>query len=152
MQLPKHFLKIGFANKISQKVLLLGTKGRKTGKLRVTPLQYEYFNKSYFIGSMRGKNSDWVRNIINNPIVIVRIGTKESFVRQAKIIGNIVTIQSFLRLKLSRNPRMVSIILALAGIKNINSPDSLSSYSATICLVKVVKIPVPSKNVNYPTP
>lgn len=58
MQFPKLFLRPGSEKKISEKLLLLGTIGRKTGKMRLTPLQYEFYKNPYYIGSMRGKKAD----------------------------------------------------------------------------------------------
>jgi hypothetical protein len=48
-------------------VLLLYTKGRRTGKNRVTPLEYRRRGKSVFLFSARGKRSDWYRNLKANP-------------------------------------------------------------------------------------
>ena len=73
MKIPKLFLQQSARTKINQKVLLLGTIGRKTGKVRWTPLQYEYFKNHFYLGSMRGKQADWVKNIQNNQKIFLQL-------------------------------------------------------------------------------
>jgi F420H(2)-dependent quinone reductase len=54
-------------------VLLLTTIGRKSGLPRVTPLQYEEIEGVYYLGSARGAQADWYRNILANPQVQIQI-------------------------------------------------------------------------------
>ena len=130
--------RVSSGQNISKKLLLLGTIGRKTGKVRSTPLQYEYFKNNYYLGSMRGKKSDWVKNIIKNPKVYIQLSKKRTFLGKATIIDDPEAIFLFLKLRITRNPRMLPIILSVAGVKDNNNPDSLRNYSKHICLVKVV--------------
>jgi deazaflavin-dependent oxidoreductase (nitroreductase family) len=54
--------------------LLLTTKGRNTGKMRTTPLEYRKRNGVIHIFSARGKKADWFKNLTANPDdAIVRI-------------------------------------------------------------------------------
>ena len=63
---------------------ILETKGRKTGENhRVELLVVKYNGKVYF--SRRNANSDWLKNAIENPSVIVEIGD-ESFTGKAALI------------------------------------------------------------------
>lgn len=45
---------LGLGPLIGQIVLLLTTTGRKSGKYRVTPLQYEEIDGIYYLGASRG--------------------------------------------------------------------------------------------------
>ena len=54
-------------------VMLLTTTGRKSGLPRVTPLQYEEIDGVYYLGSARGVQADWFRNIQACPQVSVQI-------------------------------------------------------------------------------
>ncbi|MGD2249714.1 MAG: nitroreductase family deazaflavin-dependent oxidoreductase, partial [Candidatus Methanofastidiosia archaeon] len=59
--------------------VLIETKGRKTGKKRVTPVEYHrlYKNKITVISS-RGSKADWVKNIkANKCIVHLQVGFKK---------------------------------------------------------------------------
>jgi deazaflavin-dependent oxidoreductase (nitroreductase family) len=47
--------------------LILTTKGRKTGKMRKTPLEYRKIDDIITIFSARGENSDWLKNLRANP-------------------------------------------------------------------------------------
>jgi len=47
--------------------LIITTKGRISGKIRKTPLEYHRINKVITIFSGRGENSDWLKNINANP-------------------------------------------------------------------------------------
>ncbi len=137
MQLPKFFFKHSPNKNISQKVLLLGTIGRKTGKLRLTPLQFEYFKNRYYFGAMRGKQADWVKNIKNNATVIVQPGSEPVMIGTAKILDDPAIIYSFLQLRLARNPKMISLILKLAGVGDIYDRRELLNYAKGLCVVVV---------------
>lgn len=55
--------------------LLLITNGRKTGKKRITPLEYHRINGLIHIISARGERSDWFKNLQENPDqVSVKLG------------------------------------------------------------------------------
>lgn len=49
---------------------ILVTRGRKTGKLHAVKLKTVYYNKKAYF-SRRNSNSDWLRNAVANPDVIV---------------------------------------------------------------------------------
>ena len=56
--------------------LLLETRGRHTGRRRVTPLGYIRWAKTFIVQPLHGNNSDWVRNIKACPQVTVILGRK----------------------------------------------------------------------------
>jgi deazaflavin-dependent oxidoreductase (nitroreductase family) len=47
--------------------LILTTKGRISGKIRRTPLEYHWIDKVITIFSGRGEDSDWLKNLHANP-------------------------------------------------------------------------------------
>ncbi len=51
---PRLLYAIGLGNTYGRLVLLLATRGRRTGKPRVTPLQYEQVDGTFIIASARG--------------------------------------------------------------------------------------------------
>lgn len=62
-------------------VLLLHTKGAKSGKMRINPMMYlDYEGKRYIFASYAGAptNPDWYHNLVAHPEVTVEVGT-ESF-------------------------------------------------------------------------
>ena len=66
--------------------LILTTKGRNTGKIRRTPLEYHWIDDIITIFSGRGEDSDWLKNLRANPDdAIVKHGF-HSFKPQIEII------------------------------------------------------------------
>ena len=70
-------------------MLLLTTKGAKTGKSRVNPLAYLPDGKRYIIiASFAGapNNPPWYHNLVANPDVSIEVGTEKVNVR-ATVLG-----------------------------------------------------------------
>jgi deazaflavin-dependent oxidoreductase (nitroreductase family) len=95
---------------IGRIILLLTTTGRKSGLPRVTPLQYELIDKSYCLGSARGRQADWVRNIEADPKVQVRV-KRLNFSGTARISNDVNEIANFLEIRLQRHPLMIGLIM-----------------------------------------
>ncbi|KAA3654882.1 MAG: nitroreductase family deazaflavin-dependent oxidoreductase [Chloroflexi bacterium] len=93
-------------------VLLLTTIGRKSSLPRVTPLQFEKVDGAYYIGSARGQDADWFKNILANPNVQVNIHDRE-FNAIAEPITDPSRIADFIDLRLHRHPIMVRLIMHL---------------------------------------
>lgn len=96
-------------------VLLLTTTGRKSGLPRITPLQYEEIDGSYYLGSARGMRADWLRNIQANPAVEVQVG-KRNFKARAEVVDDVQRITDYLELRLKRHPLFMGIMLRLEGV------------------------------------
>jgi deazaflavin-dependent oxidoreductase (nitroreductase family) len=71
--------KLGMGWLIGKFVLLLTTTGRKSGKLRHTPLEYIYDREHdrYRIAAGWGGKTDWYRNARANPHVTVQVGRRK---------------------------------------------------------------------------
>ncbi|MBV9921473.1 MAG: nitroreductase family deazaflavin-dependent oxidoreductase, partial [Pseudonocardia sp.] len=58
-------------------VLLLTTRGRTSGRWRTTPLTYLPHDAGLVVyAGARGERSDWYRNLLANPHVLVRTGSR----------------------------------------------------------------------------
>jgi len=60
-------------------VLLLHTKGAKSGQQRINPMMYlDYEGKRYIFASYAGAptHPDWYHNLVANPDVTVEVGTE----------------------------------------------------------------------------
>lgn len=104
---------IGLGPFIGRIILLLTTTGRKSGKKRVTPLQYEGVGDDYYVGAARGLKADWVRNIQSDPHVEVRVGSKQ-FQGTAELIADPSKFADFMEVRLERHPRMIGLIMEKA--------------------------------------
>lgn len=116
-------------------VLLLTTCGRRSGLPRITPLQYEEIDGSYYVASARGERADWLKNIHANPQVEVK-AKGAHFYGTADPIHQTGEIADFLELRLKRHPRMMRLMLLLEGMPH---PDRahLERLAAKITLVRI---------------
>lgn len=136
MQLPKIPYKLGLGLLLGKRILLLSSVGRKTKILREIPLQYDIHKNFYFIGSMRGVQADWYRNIRKNNLVYLQIG-KKTIKGKAFAYSCSKKSLAFLKLRLSKHPTMIRLILFLDGVKNVNNEKEMSEYAKKIAFIKV---------------
>jgi len=94
-------------------VLLLTTTGRKSGLPRVTPLQYEEDDGLIYVGSARGQQADWFKNILANPHVHVQIQQRE-FAAVAEAVTDPKKVADFIELRVKRHPVMLRAIMFFA--------------------------------------
>lgn len=112
------------------------TTGRKSGLARTTPLQYEEIDCVIYVASVRGQKADWLRNILANPHVEVRVKAKR-FHGVAEPITNATRIAEFLELRLKRHPRMISAMLRFTGLPAQPNRAQLEQYATKIALVAI---------------
>jgi len=63
---------------VGRVILLLTTRGRRTGRTRRTPLEYRVMDGVIHVFSARGRRADWLRNMRANPdAVTVQVGFRE---------------------------------------------------------------------------
>ena len=128
---------IGLGPLIGKIILLLATTGRKTGRKRVTPLQYELIGRDYYLGAARGLQADWVRNIQSDPHVEIRVGRKE-VQGIAEVITEASRFADFLEFRLERHPRMIGLIMEKAhGLSRRPSREQLERLAEKEALVIV---------------
>lgn len=115
-------------------VLLLTTTGRKSGLPRVTPLQYEVIDGVYYIGSARGAQADWYRNIVANPRVQVQVG-EAVFQGVAEPVCDPSQIADFFETRLKRHPFPIGLIMRLDGLPLFYNRADLERLAANKTLV-----------------
>lgn len=126
---PRLFYAIGLGPFYGRFVLLLTTTGRRSGLPRVTPLQYEEIDGEMYVGSARGEQADWFRNIQANPEVQVQAGSRR-FRASAELVTEPVRIADFLELRLKRHPRMIGALTRTAGLPSRPDRRQLEAYAA----------------------
>ena len=128
---------IGLGPIIGRIILLLTTTGRKTGLKRVTPLQYEEIDGKYYLGSARGLQADWVRNIQADPQVEIRVKSL-NFQGQAEVVTDPCRIADFVEVRLQRHPLMIGMILQrVHGLPKQPSREQLEVLAENEALVIV---------------
>ena len=131
---PQLLYKIGLGPIYGRFVLLLTTLGRKSGKPRVTPLQYEEIDGVIYVASARGSKADWYRNLLANPSVEVRVKSRR-FQGIAEACTDPNQIAEFLIIRQQRHPRMMKLIFRGAGLPAEPTPGQLDEYAAHRTLV-----------------
>jgi deazaflavin-dependent oxidoreductase (nitroreductase family) len=128
---------IGLGPLVGRLVLLLTTTGRRSGKKRVTPLQYEEIDGLYYLGAARGLKADWVRNIQACPEVEVRVGSR--YVHGiAEVVTDPAKFADFMEVRLERHPRMMGLLMERAhGLPRRPSRDQLEQLAVDEAMVIV---------------
>ena len=124
---PQLIYAIGLGPIYGRIVLLLTTTGRKSGKPRVTPLQYEEIDGDIYIGSARGTKADWWRNIAANPIVWVQVKSRK-FEGRAELVTDLKRVADFLEYRLQKHPKMIGAIMRREGLPKKYTRADLENY------------------------
>ena len=133
---PQIVYALGLGPLIGRLILLLTTTGRRSGKQRVVPLQYEEIDGRIYLGSSRGVKADWVRNILADPKVEVRVKSRR-FQGAAEVITDADRVVDFLEVRLRRHPRMVGAMMKGEGLPQIPSRSDLEKYAEGLALVVI---------------
>ncbi len=133
---------IGLGPLIGRIILLLTTTGRRSGKKRVTPVQYEEIDGLYYLGAARGLKADWIRNIQSCPEVDIRVGAKH-FHGRAEIVTDPSRFADFMEVRLERHPRMIGLIMERAhGLPRRPSRAQLEQLAVNEAMVIVHPVKV----------
>ena len=124
---------IGLGPLVGRLVLLLTTTGRKSGLPRVTALQYEEVDGAIYLGSSKGTQADWFKNLVANPNVSVRVKSRQ-FSGKAEAVTDPVRVADFLELRLRRHPRMVGAMLKSEGLARKPDRAELETYAGKLAL------------------
>lgn len=115
-------------------VLLLTTIGRKSGLERVTPLQYEEIDGLYYLGSARGKQADWYRNIMATPRVKVWVNDK-TFSGTAEAVSDPAQIADFFEKRYQRRRFFMGVVMRLEGLPIMFNRSDMERYAARKTMV-----------------
>ena len=119
-----------------RRVLILTTKGRRSGLPRHTPLQYELENSAIYVASARGCQADWVRNILVDSNVEVELEDLH-FHAQSQVITDSTQISEFLEMRLRRHPLMMGAMMIFHGLPPRPNRDQLYELAVDLALVKL---------------
>lgn len=133
---------LGLGPLVGRIVLLLTTTGRRSGKKRVTPLQYEEIDGLYYLGAARGLKADWVRNVQICPQVEIHVGAKH-FCGVAEVVNDPAKFADFMEVRLERHPRMIGLLMEKAhGLPRRPSRVQLEGLAANEAMVIVHPVKV----------
>ena len=108
-KIPTLLYRLGLGGFVGPHFLLLTTLGRKSGKIRHTPLEFSADEKTggYIVMAGWGGKTDWYRNALANPRVKVQIGWRK-FEAEAEPLPNLEVAQMLLEIS-RKAPRMVAV-------------------------------------------
>ncbi len=121
-------------SKAAGRVLVLTTLGRKSGKPRSTPLQYEEVEGVYYVTSARGVQADWYRNLVACPQADVQIGSKY-FSTHGEPITDPAQIADFLEQRIQKHPRFMAVMLYLEGLPRKYTRTDLEKFVKRLAIV-----------------
>lgn len=133
VRLIKTVYALGLGSLIGRLILLLTTTGRKSGRPRITALQYEEVEGAVYVGSSKGTRADWFQNLLANPCVTVRVKSRQ-FAGMAQPVTDPVLIADFLELRLRRHPRMVGAMLKSESLSATPSRAELETYASQLAM------------------
>lgn len=130
LRLPILQYKLGLQKPIANRILILSTRGRKTGKPRQTALGYAYepATKSYLVMTGWGGTSDWYLNAVSEPRVILWVGSLKTTAVAVQLTPeeNITEIKRMINL----DPFAVSMLSELENLPFDGSEDWYRVVSA----------------------
>ena len=142
---PVTLYDLGFENLVSARILLLHTVGRRSGKDRVTPLEYlhDEDTDTFYLMAGWGGRTDWIRNIKADPSVRIQVGRRE-LARSARLLdpgeGGVV-----MRRWIDRTPMVASILEKDTGIRYDGTLDSATELARHYA---IVALPVPTSDLH----
>lgn len=132
---------IGLGPLIGGFIVLLTTTGRRSGKKRVTPLQYEKIGEDYYLGAARGVKADWVCNIQADRQVELRVGARHVH-GTAEVVTDPSRFADFIEIRLQRHPHVIGFIMQKAhGLPKHPSREQLEEMAKTEAFVIVHPTP-----------
>ena len=118
--------------------LLLYTKGRKTGKKRITPVEYRKKDGVIHIVAGRGKKAHWLKNILANPEdVRIKLGFKKYNVK-FEILTSVAEKNNFFKWYVFKYPKAAKMLFGWdSKTDNIETAD-FTFFSELIEILKII--------------
>ena len=133
-RLMVRLFRAGLGRIAGKEVLLMTTKGRKSGRPHTVAVQYEKIDGKYYIGAAGGINSDWFRNIQVRPRVGIEVGKTQRDCL-AEVVTDPERIADFLIYRLKKHPIMLRLILKMDGMPFSPTREMLLEYSKKLGMV-----------------
>jgi len=76
MRMPLVLYRVGLGGLMGKSTLVLTTTGRRTGRMRATPVNYWEAGGTFYLIAGSGTHADWYRNLVAHPEVEVHVGRR----------------------------------------------------------------------------
>jgi deazaflavin-dependent oxidoreductase (nitroreductase family) len=127
----------------SRCVMLLTTRGRRTGKPRTTPVSYMPLDNRFIVFAGWGVNSAWYRNLRAEPRVRIKVGRREMR-GTARVVGDPARRAQLMRQMQMRSahcgpPKPVRPLLKLSGLFDYEEEIRMAvAAGGTLPVVEIV--------------
>lgn len=130
---------LGLGALVGRLIVLVVTTGRKSGKPRLTALQYEEIEGKLYLGSSLGLKADWVKNLLANPLAEIRLKNRR-WQGRAEVVSEPGRVADFIAYRLKKHPRLIGRILQMDGISAQPSRAELEAYAGRLALVIITPV------------
>ena len=145
MRLPLLLYRAGLGDLVNTaRILVLTTRGRKSGLPRHAPIEYRQHGSKIYLISAWGTRPHWYQNILTNAAVTVQQGRKQ-FSASAHIVTNSGEALRVLHLFRRRAPVIYDALLSRMSDRENIDPRTLPEITDQITIVRLTPEPGASK-------
>ena len=124
LQSPVLLYRLGLGWLLPPTIILLTTKGRRSGRPHTAALESRRHGSKLYVVSIWGRQADWYQNLLADPVVRVQQG-RRSFVARAQPINDADELWRVLHLFRKGNPLLDPILEGTTGLSTSATPDDL---------------------------
>ena len=141
LRLPTLFYRLGLGDLMNAAhIMILGTRGRKSGLTRYTPVEYRRHGSKIYLYSAWGERPQWFQNMKDCPEVLVQQG-RHTFAARATIVTNSGEALRVLHLFRRIAPFVYDPLIARLSARERIDERTLPDVSQAITIIRIDPIP-----------
>ena len=141
LRLPLIFYRLGLGDLMNAAhIMVLGTRGRKSGLTRYTPVEYRRHGSKIYLYSAWGERPHWFQNIQDCPEVLIQQG-RHQFSARASVVTNSGESLRVLHLFRRIAPFVYDPLIARLSARERVDERSLPDVSQEITIIRIDEIP-----------
>jgi deazaflavin-dependent oxidoreductase (nitroreductase family) len=141
LRLPIAFYRLGLGDLMNAAhIMILGTRGRKSGLTRYTPVEYRRHGSKIYLYSAWGERPHWFQNIQDCPEVLIQQG-RHSFSARAAVVSNSGESLRVLHLFRRIAPFVYDPLIARLSARERVDERSLPDVSHEITIIRIDEVP-----------
>jgi deazaflavin-dependent oxidoreductase (nitroreductase family) len=141
LRLPILFYRLGLGDLMNAAhIMVLGTRGRKSGLTRYTPVEYRRHGSKIYLYSAWGERPQWFQNLMDCPEVFVQQG-RHQFSAHASLVTNSGESLRVLHLFRRIAPFVYDPLIARLSARDRIDERTLPDVSHEITIIRIDQIP-----------
>lgn len=142
LRIPVGFYRLGLGDLMNAAhIMILGTRGRKTGLSRHTPIEYRRHGSKIYVVSAWGERPQWLQNLKAAPDVLIQQGRRQ-FGARAEVVTNAGEALRVLHLFRRNAPFVYDPLIARLSDRERIDERTLPEVSEKITIVRIDPMPV----------